>query len=768
MAKNIDQKRVLELLADCGDRGMQPAELATLLGLDKGQRSGVRHALQALVQRGVVVHSGRRYSLNKEKAIRDDSLVIGQLQMANRGRAFVDRGAAYDGILIREGDIGSAMDGDHVEVRTWQGPRRTEGEIVRIVERGRKRLTGILNDPTDSLKPDDPRLPERILVEDALQARSGQVVLAEITRYPSGPVSPLAVKVTRILGEPGDLLTEVAKEIHGRGILTDFPKEVMQQADATPLTLSEEEFVHRVDMRDRTFVTIDPQSARDFDDAVAIEQRPNGFTRVWVAVADASHYVPENSAIDKEARSRGCSIYLPDRAIPMLPEALSSHLCSLVPNEDRLAMVVELDVDAQGAVVAQDCVAAVIHSRARFDYAGVAAALSGDFRGQRAHYESHIASLEGLNAVAQKLRKRRMARGALELSLPEAKILLDSDDPRRIRGIVEDRGEGDLRQAYSLIEELAVAANEAVGRLLEGAEFEAIWRVHAPPEFEALTQLTEWLSGYGIQANVSDLTKPKGMAKLLRKIQEHRAKRPLCYLSLRALSQACYQTENGGHFGLASKTYLHFTSPIRRYPDIHVHRLVKKLLQQNNKPAGTTMACEQRSEKELQGIATETSRLERRAMETERGVRAIYSAAIMREHIGDELEGMIIGLTSFGFFVSLDEPFVEGLVKLESLRQSAEFDRERMRIVTGGGRVTYSLGDRLRVRVAAASVERRFIDLELLEVLEMDPGAPKSGPKFGTKSAKTPGSTSPGRRSQAEPTRRKKAAPGRGKKKRGR
>lgn len=753
MADKIDQKRLLELLADSGERGMQPAELATLLGLDKGQRSKVRSALLALVKRGAVLHMGRYYSLNKNQIVEDGSLVIGQLQMASRGRAYVDRGDAYEGILINAGDMGSAMDGDRVEVKTWEGRRRTEGEIIRIVERGRKRLTGILNDPTDSLKPDDPRLPERVGVEDALQARPGQVVLAEITRYPGGLAAPpMTVKVSRVLGEPGDLLTEVAKEIHGRGVLTDFPPEVMKQAEATPLTISAEELALRVDMRERNFVTIDPQTARDFDDAVAIEKRPDGIMRVWVAIADAAHYVPENSPIDKEARSRGCSIYLPDRAIPMLPEALSSHLCSLVPNEDRLAMVVQLDVDAQGKVIDQDCVAAVIHSRARFDYAGVAAALSGDFRGQRAQYEAQISNLEALNEVSQKLRKRRMARGALELSLPEAKISLDSDDPRRIRGIVESRGEGDLRQAYSLIEELAVAANEAVGRLLEKADFDAIWRVHAPPEFEALNQLCAWLSGYGIQANPSELVKPKGMAQLLRKIQAHRAKRPLCYLALRALSQACYQTENNGHFGLASKTYLHFTSPIRRYPDIHLHRLVKALLRQSKKPAGMELVCEQRTEKEIQGIAEETSRLERRAMETERAVKSIYSAAIMREHIGEELEGMIIGLTNFGFFVSLDEPFVEGLVKLESLAHSAEFDRDKMRIITGGGRVSYSLGDRLRVRVAAASVERRFVDLELLDAFDVDPTAPKSKAKAG----------------KTEKSRGQKRAPRRGKTRRGR
>jgi ribonuclease R len=485
--------------------------------------------------------------------------------------------------------------------------------------------------------------------------------------------------------------------------------------------VSEEELASRRDLRALHFVTIDPKTARDFDDAIAIEPDAGGGIRVWVAVADVSAYVEEGSPIDREARRRGCSLYLPDRAIPMLPPALSSGICSLRPGEDRLAVAVRLDLGPAGEPRGEEIVAAVIHSRGQLDYGSVAAVLEGRMRGKLEAYREHLLELEELARVAALLRQRRLARGSLDLDLPEAEVVLDEDDPERVRTISESRADAPLRRAYNLVEELMLAANEAVGRFFERAGAPTIWRVHAPPTRDALDRLAGRLGAYGVSASADALRMERVMARLLRELATHRAARPLSYLVLRALKQAVYSVSNLGHYGLASTAYLHFTSPIRRYPDLHVHRLVKELLRERGAPAGRPLRpTSQGGATALSAIARESTAAERQAIEVEREVQSLYAAQLMRDQIGLEAWGTVSGVTGFGFFVTLDEPYVDGLCRLERLGGWYELAEEEPRLYlreerAGAARPAIlrviSLGDRIKVRVVEASIARRQIDL---------------------------------------------------------
>jgi ribonuclease R len=435
-------------------------------------------------------------------------------------------------------------------------------------------------------------------------------------------------------------------------------------------------------------------------------------------VADVSHYLREGTALDHEAQARGVSVYLPNRAIPMLPEALSGHLCSLVPGEDRLAMVVRIDYDRGLAITEVDFCAAVIHSHGRLDYPGVAAALAGDVRGKRKHYEPFLPSLRAMDALARKLRVRRQERGALDLDLPQVVVELDRDDPALVRDVRRARRDPGERHAYAMIEEFMLAANEAVGDSFRDRNEDTAWRVHEVPDEEKVAAFAVVAERYGIKFDPAEAVTPLGLAAVLKRLRGHPAEKPLSFLLLRALKQATYDVVNVGHFGLASPAYLHFTSPIRRYPDVIVHRLLKHRLASLGKPAGgfpPMAATDMPASEILQRASTHASFCERKAMEVEREVVDLYRAFFMRERVGDVLEGAITGVTSFGVFVVMDEPFVEGLVRTDYLAPDDfyDFDEIACRLIGRRSGKTFSLGDRVKVEVLQVSVARRRIELRL-------------------------------------------------------
>ena len=659
--------------------------------------------------------------MNRQDERHKQHVVDGRIKVHPDGYGFVVPDDRSEDIHIAARMRGAAMDSDRVTVEWWVGARGLEGRVLNVVERGRGKITGQIvgSGKTMHLEPDDPRITGPVALHGGpKEARAGQAVVAEILRYPEAPDGPLEVSVLKVLGDPGDPRTEIEKILAVDDIDEQFPTEVARLAAEMPDAVGEDDVHDRADLRQVPFTTIDPETARDFDDAVALEALPGGGHRLWVAVADVSHYVREGEPIDVEAEQRGCSVYLPNRAIPMLPEQLSGHMCSLVPEQDRLAMVVRIDLDRDLEVVETDFCAAVIHSRARLDYPGVAAALGGDTRGKRKKYERFLPALREMDALAARLRERRRQRGALDLDLPEAVVELDRDDPRLVRDIRRSRRDPGERRAYSMIEEFMLAANEAVGQSFQQRGEQTIWRVHDVPDEDKLEDFAHLAERYGIAVDVAAARTPQGLQKVLERLKGHSAEKALSFQLLRSLKQASYEVVNVGHFGLASAAYIHFTSPIRRYPDLVAHRLLKRRLAAQGKPAGGFRVYEGDADQQLASVqkaAADASFSERKAMEVEREVMNVYRAFFLRDRIGDVFEGTISGVASFGVFVTIDEPFVEGLVRVDYLVPDDYyvFDDVSLRMVGRRTGRAFSLGDRVRVEVVSASVARRKIDFKL-------------------------------------------------------
>lgn len=650
-----------------------------------------------------------------------DDNVVGRISVHPAGYGFVAVEDGSDDVFVPAKYRGNAMDGDRVRLATWDGYKGTEGRVEDVLDRGRAKLTGnvVREGRTLFVEPDDPRIAtdygQLVLEGGSGGAKVGQAVVVEISRYPTDKRPEIAGRVLKVLGDPEDPRTEIEKIIVCSDIPHVFPAEAEQQAERTPQELGPEDLADRIDLRDRPFTTIDPETARDFDDALCIEEGPHGGWRVWVAVADVSHYVRPNDPLDRESQIRGVSVYLPDRVVPMLPFPLSAGICSLNPEVDRCAMVVRLDFDDKGKIRNRGYAAAVIRSHARLDYPGVAAALTGDFRGRREHYRRWQPALIHLDDLAQKMRKRRLARGTLDLELPEAKVILDDDDPRLVRDVVRAKGVGDVKRAYQLVEEFMIAANEAVGAYFRERDLPAVWRVHAPPKPQRVEELASVLQSYGVDVDLEEAMTPPGMKKLVEAISGRPESRALTFLILRSLKQAVYQTENLGHFGLASEEYVHFTSPIRRYPDLLVHRLLKRQLHIEGQASGGSSDLAALTEAELQELAASSSTHERRAMEAEREAVAMYRAFLMRAHVGEEFTGQVSGVTSFGAFVELDDPFVEGLIKLEGLGDDYyEFSPSSMRLVGQRTGHVLGLGDGVLVELTRTSVALRRIEFRLV------------------------------------------------------
>ncbi|HMG24945.1 MAG TPA: ribonuclease R [Kofleriaceae bacterium] len=648
-----------------------------------------------------------------------DERIIGRITVHPAGYGFVAIEAG-ETVFVPAKFRGTSLDGDRVAVDTWPGVRGTEGRVSEVLARGRARLTGILRRVGRAvyLEPDDPRISSdygRVALEDAPLGKDGEAIVIEITRYPDAARRELAGKLLKVLGDPEDPRTEIEKILACAVIPIEFPDEAAAQARATGQELGPHDLADRIDLRDRRFATIDPETARDFDDALCIEDGPHGGPRVWVAVADVSHYVRWDDALDKEAAIRGVSVYLPDRVIPMLPHQLSAGICSLNPLVDRCAMVVRLDYGEDAELADVGYAAAVIRSKARLDYPGVAAALGGDFRGRREEYRVWTGELERLAGLAQQLRKKRQARGALELELSEPKVVLDADDPRLVRDVVKAKGDPAVKQAYQLVEEFMIAANEAVGNFFRRRGATTVWRVHAPPKADRVATLAELLGAYGIAVDVEQAVTPLGMKHVLDQIAERPGVQALSFLVLRTLTQAVWDTVPIGHFGLASGDYLHFTSPIRRYPDLLVHRLLKYHLHREGHASGGGYTKPPPPVDDLSSLAHASSEHERRAMEAEREAVAMYRAYLMRDQVGQRFDGVVSAVTSFGAFVELEEPYVEGLIKLDSLGDDQfSFDEIHMRLSGQRTGITIALGDKVTVEINNVSVVRRRIDFTLI------------------------------------------------------
>ncbi len=712
----IHRDAVLHALQDAAPEGLNLTDLERHLSLGRSQRGELKEALSTLNEDGHA-HRGKGGRWFAEAAHRaaagDAHQGEGTLRVFPSGRSDIRPDDGGRPVKVHRLDRGSGVDGDHVRFHAWDDWDGEHGRVETVVDRGRERITGRLIAVGSAflLEADDPRLPGPIDVTEAADARPGEAVVARIQQWPQHPDDGLQVTVSHRLGDPQDPRTEVRKLLIMEDIAEKHSSELLADVAQLAVDAADPAASGRTDLRGLDFYTIDPGDARDFDDAVCVEPHAEGW-RLHVAVADVSHYITAGSVGDQEAQQRALSVYLPDRAIHMLPPTLATDICSLAPGDDRLAMVVSMTVDAEGEVDAEEVCAAVIRSRERLTYEGVARVLAGrsDQEGASNAWRQELGLL---TAVAGALRQRRMRRGGLDLDLPEAHVVLDEDDPLAVRDVRPSKPDRFIQEAYRLIEECMVAANEAVGRFCAGRDIPVPWRVHETPSTERLREFVTLARELGIKLRIKGGPTPQTFQKALHAIGDHPAKNPLQIGILRCLSQAAYDATNVGHFALAAPAYLHFTSPIRRYPDLITHRVVKRSLAQSGDFGGDDPAPFPESAT-IRQIAVRCSEAERRAAVVERSVVDMYRAWVMRERVGDVFDATVTGVMAFGLFVQVGEPFVEGLIKREALGPD-HWDLSEGGAYLVGARTgrRYGLGEPLRVRLVDSSVVRRQITFEL-------------------------------------------------------
>jgi ribonuclease R len=698
-------------------RPLHAREIAAKLKVSEADYLALQRLLDDLSFEGVLsARPGQRFHLSHRTAQARGQEREGLLTMHPRGFGFVaSLDAAGDDVFISPEAMGGAMHGDRVRIRVRSRTARgAEGEVVAVVDRGMKRVAGTLRRKGKSawLEPDDNRIRGPIVLPRAIDVggaegnsgTDGDAVVVRITRWPELPGENPEGAIETVLGRPGELGVEAAKILVLQGIDEVHSDEAIREAesfgDEVPLPMKE----GREDLRHIPLPTIDPEDARDHDDAVWVERTERGGYRAWIAIADVSTYVTPGTAIDEEAKTRGCSVYLPDRAIPMLPRALSSNLCSLLPDVDRLCLCADIELDADGHVIKSRLIRGVMRSAAKLTYGGVARALGLSTEAKRE--PAADAMVEGLRValeLSRHLRGRRMKRGALDFELPEAKVVLD-DATRAPVDVVRRATDPGVKKAYQLIEELMLLANETVARWCQDRDVPTIYRVHQPPDEQKLDRFANMCDALGIDFDVEDTRDPKKLGDLLKSFSDHPLAPVLNSLLLRSMKQATYDVANVGHFGLASKAYLHFTSPIRRYPDLVVHRTVHDVLEDR------TVRRDGEAREKLAEAALASSIAERRAMEVERAIVDLYRTFMMKGHVGERFEGTVTAVVGSGLFVQLDQPFVDVLVRLEDLGQDRyEVDDDALRVVAARSGDVVALGDRLMVEVTDAAILRRTV-----------------------------------------------------------
>ena len=623
--------------------------------------------------------------------------------MNPRGFGFVAGGVGNDDVYVPPDAIGGALHGDRVLVAVVaQSDRGLEGRVEQVVKRRNPRVAGVLRRRGKSawLEPDDSRLRGPIVLTDPGKlGKEGDAAVVTITRFPDFQDENPEGELVMVLGAPGEPTVEIAKILVREDVREQHSEGALREAETLAHQLQASNVQGRTDLRHIPLPTIDPEDARDHDDAVWVERHGEGF-RAWIAIADVSEFVQPGTDLDEEALSRGCTVYLPTRAIPMLPTALAADLCSLLPERERLCLCVIADLDKDGVLKTYEIVEGVMRSAAMLTYGGVARALGfSETPPKSPAAEAFKKDLKVMEELTRKLRKARMNRGALDMDLPEARVIVDPNTgaPTDVVRRAQDPG---VKRAYSMIEELMLLANEAVALWLGKAP--AVYRIHGKPDEAKLARLGEVANRLGVEFDPDAMTEPLGVAQFLARAQKHEKKQVLEMLLLRSLKQAAYDTTNIGHFGLASKNYVHFTSPIRRYPDVQVHRAVKAILR-GHKPDTSPAAREA-----LQLSATLSSARERAVMDIEREVVDLYRCLLMREHVGETFEGTVSALVGSGAFISLDAPFVDVLVRYEAMGPDQySLADDELSVVGARSGDTIALGDRVLVTIEDVAILRR-------------------------------------------------------------
>ena len=700
------KKVMLDFISDDLYVPMKIREIAAVLQIPREQRDDLKAVLDALVDDGKITLS-KRGKYSRGEAVR----LKGVFQANARGFGFVRPEDESGDVYISEENLCGAFHGDEVEYIITGTPagRRKEGKIVRVLSHNIVRIVGLYERSKGFgfVRPDDQRYVNDIYIPAGKEkgAMTGHKVVVELTSYGEAHMKPEG-EVAEIIGHVNDPGTDILSIVMDMGIPTEFPERVLNQAVRVGKEVSEADCAGRKDLRSWTMVTIDGEDAKDLDDAVSLTKEGENY-RLGVHIADVANYVQEGSALDREALERGTSVYLADRVIPMLPHKLSNGICSLNAGEDRLALSCIMTIDPRGEIIEHEIAETVIRVDKRMSYNGVAAVLAAETEREDCieypDYAEYVPMLCLMKELADKIRERRGRRGSVNFDFPETKITLDElGRPVEVKPY-------ERNDASKIIEDFMLMANETVAEAYFWLEIPFLYRTHDVPDNEKIRQLSAFINNFGYHLHIRNEVKPKEVQKLLDRIEGTPCEAMISRLVLRAMKQAKYTTENTGHFGLAARYYTHFTSPIRRYPDLQIHRIIKEHLR--GRMNGERSA---HYEEILPKVAAQCSDRERRADEAEREVVKMKKAEYMRDRIGEEYEGVISGVTKWGIYVELPNT-VEGLVHVADMRDDHyEFLEETYELTGVHTGRTFKLGQTVRVRVSGADKLQRTVNFDLI------------------------------------------------------
>ena len=705
------REQLLGLINDPHYNPLKREELALIFNIHPSEMPMFYNFLDELEEDGYIVKTkkGRVMSPNQM------GLFVGKFVSHRKGFGFVesDEELVQD-LFIPKNDINGALHNDRVMaeiVTPATEDRRAEGKVIKIIKREVTRVVGLFqeNKSFGFVVPDDKKFNQDIFIPKRYisGAKNDDKVVCEITVWPQENRKPEG-KIVEILGKKGERGVEIDSIIRAHGLPEEFPKKVIDEANFVAGQELEDEIARRLDLRDLDIFTIDGEDAKDLDDAISIEVLPNGNYKLGVHIADVTHYVKEKSKLDKEALKRATSVYLVDKVIPMLPKQLSNGVCSLNPFEDKLTLSCIMEIDAEGKVVKYDIAETVINSKARMTYTEVSDILEKDDEKLKKTFAKQVDDFIAAEKLARILMKRRQRRGAIDFDFPEAKIILNKN------GEVVDIKHYERRISNKMIEEFMLVANETVAEHFFWLQLPFVYRIHETPSVEKMEDLNKFMAtfGYHIKGNLEDVH-PKEMQSIIEKIKGTKEEESISTIMLRSMKQAKYSPSCIGHFGLAAKYYCHFTSPIRRYPDLQIHRIIKEQL--NNK-------LNKKRQDQLAHIveyaSTQSSERERAAELAERDVHDYYKACYMADKVGQQFDGVVSGVTSFGIFVELENT-VEGLIRLANMRDDYYiYNQETYSIIGERSKKTFRIGVSVRIEVDNVNVDFKEIDFKLIEKLE--------------------------------------------------
>jgi ribonuclease R len=710
----LNHEQLLKLIRDKVEHPATPSELAQRLKIARDDRVILKRLLKDLVNTGDLIETrGNRYGLPDRM-----NLIVGRITTHPRGFGFVVPDRASDDvkgdIFIAGSNLNQAMHGDRVVARIERvTDRGAEGRILRILERGAQTIVGRFEMDGGGpgfVVPFDRRLIMDVQIpsDDRGDAQPGDMVTAEITRWPTAARGPLG-RIVEVLGDINEPGVDTEIIIRKYGIPDEHSEEAIAEAQRLGSDVKERDLAGRTDFRGQVTVTIDGEHARDFDDAITLERLENGNYWLGVHIADVAHYVPEGTALDEEAYDRATSVYFPERAVHMFPSELSTGLCSLNPKVDRLVQSCLMEIDRRGTVIRYELHDGVIHSNARMTYTDVNAILTEHDPQVIATYRDLVPLFEQMRDLFEILNRRRHRRGSIDFDLKEPEIVLDDE------GMVEAIIAAERNVAHRIIEEFMLLANETVAAHLDANDVPSLYRVHEEPDPLKIEEFEEFIAtlGYSLGKSAS-MVAPRDFQKLVERMRGTPEEKPIAFLMLRTMQKARYDASNLGHFGLAAESYTHFTSPIRRYPDLVVHRVLREARHGR-------MTGERKAEltDDLPEVARHTSERERRADDAERELVQWKKVRFMADKVGDEFEGYVTGVTAFGLYIELIEHFVEGLVHVSTMADDYYRFVERAHILRGENKgKVYRLGDRVKVQVVKVDMERRQVDLGLVEILD--------------------------------------------------